>query len=193
MSRSLNVKDLRNRQKILIYNSFSLQEFAIQLASVPSFLRDSKLRALIVVDSYNTYLLHDAVLHAEKINFNEKHNKEAYLDTALTRKIFMSLLKLKEKFGCTTIMTRKEHFTKNSAEVITNITRFRYYGPLAEQDKGKLIDSRYFLLEPHMYEDGAMIHAISKLENSLIGLSLFKCPLEWIFKGQCQYEVASHV
>ncbi|CAG9320829.1 unnamed protein product [Blepharisma stoltei] len=188
MCRTLKVVDLKNPHKVLIYSSFNLQEFLIQAASLSSFLKDSKLRSLIIIDSYNTFLMHDSVLHLDKSNINEKHNKEALLEAALSRKLQQILIKLKQKYGSTIILCRKEYFPKKIANIVTATASFTFYAAMCEPEKGKLIDSRYFLLESCFDEIGNMLHALVKQEKSSVELILFRYPIEWIFQDDIKYE-----
>jgi hypothetical protein len=93
MSFSLDFPEIQD-EKILKYNIFTAWEFLLYLRSLFSFLKDSKLRVLVVIDSWNTY-------------FWTENSREKLLISQLEKKCWESVFELKEKFSATFIICRK--------------------------------------------------------------------------------------
>lgn len=155
---SLNYSEIQS-PKLLKYNIFNAWEFLFYLRSLHSFLKDSKLRVFIVIDSWNTY-------------FWSENSKEKILISMLESKCWQTVFELKEKFLATFIICRKV-FKSQQGAIVTSAGSFMMI-EMAKKDGIR----GFGVLDPR-FLDGTqdLVHVVVDEDYKKAGVFVF--PFRW--------------
>lgn len=162
---SVDFESLTTTKKVLKYEIFNSCELLMYLKSLHSFIKDSKMRTLVVIDSWNTYLGGNG--------FGGK-----ILSEMIEKKCWETIFKLNKMFTCTFLICKK---VNNSVNAVN--TRLGKFGLIQFED---LQGVRQFgLLDANFAEDcTTLYHAL--IDKELTKVCIFTYPFKWLVTESLQ-------
>lgn len=160
MNFSVDIECIENHNlKVLRYEIFNACELLMYLKSLYSFIKDSKMRPVVVIDSWNTYLMGDGF-------------RGELLSGMVEKKCWETVFKLNEKLMCTFLICKKV----NSTQGVVN-TQVGKFGLIHFEEIQSV--KQFGLLDAKFSEDGnTLYHAL--IDNQLLKLSIFVYPFKWL-------------
>ena len=146
--------------KVLRYEIFSACELLMYLKSLYSFIKDSKIRPIVVIDSWNTYLLGDGF-------------RGELLSGMVEKKCWETVFRLNEKLMCTFLICKKVNGTQGVVK-----TQVGEFGVIRFEEVQAV--RQFGLLDAKFSEDASILyHAL--IDSELSKLSIFVYPFKCLF------------
>jgi len=161
---------------VKVFQVFSLPEMVMRVCALPELLRNTRAKACLILDSFNTFL------HNDHLDFSKESKKQVLAPALLAKMMHDSLLAIKEEFGTIGIIAKKEHFPKRH-KIKASEFEFYHYDSASTT---KLFDTSFSILDPVIGDDRLIYHSISQKQVQ-INVCVFNHPTQVVYQGLAHY------